>query len=70
MATFSNEEQAALKKRQIGVIAQGVGDVIPDAVENAGDVALNNGKQVNNMLIVNKDRIFLGEDLNFLRDSF
>lgn len=61
LSGFSGSEQAALQKRQIGVIAQDVGAIIPDAVENAGDVTLSNGKAVNNMLIVNKDRLFLGE---------
>ena len=61
LATFSSEEQAALKRRQVGVIAQDVGKIIPDAVESTGDVVLSDGKQVNNMLIVNKDRLFLGK---------
>ena len=61
LSGFSESEKAALEKRQIGVIAQDVGAIIPDAVESAGDVTLANGKPVNNMLIVNKDRLFLGE---------
>ena len=61
LASFSDEEQAALKRRQVGVIAQDVGKIIPDAVESTGDVVLSDGKQVNNMLIVNKDRLFLGK---------
>ena len=61
LSGFSESEKAALQKRQVGVIAQDVGAIIPDAVESAGDVTLANGRPVNNMLIVNKDRLFLGE---------
>ena len=61
LATFPEQDRPVMKDKQIGVIAQNVGDVIPDAIESAGDVTLNNGKQVPNMLIVNKDRLFLGE---------
>ena len=61
LSGFSESEKAALEKRQIGVIAQDVGAIIPDAVESAGDVTLASGRPVNNMLIVNKDRLFLGE---------
>ena len=63
LSTFNDE--AGMKNKQIGVIAQNVGEVIPDAIESAGDVTLNNGKQVPNMLIVNKDRLFLGELTHF-----
>ena len=61
LATFSPQEQEVMNKRQIGVIAQEVGHIIPDAIESAGDVSMKNGKQVDNMLIVNKDRLFLGK---------
>ena len=61
LSGFSESERAALQKRQIGVIAQDVGAIIPDAVESAGDVTLANGRPVINMLIVNKDRLFLGK---------
>ena len=61
LSGFSESEIAALQKQQVGVIAQEVGSIIPDAVKSAGDVTLANGRSVNNMLIVNKDRLFFGE---------
>ena len=63
LATFSAEERAQLAARQVGVIAQEVAAVVPDAVESSGDVTLASGRQVNNMLIVNKDRLFLGRNI-------
>ena len=60
LAKFSDEERARMKKKQTGVIAQDLRIVLPDAVESAGDVVLNSGSEINNMLIVNKDRLFLG----------
>ena len=61
LAKFTDEERARMKKKQTGVIAQDLRIVLPDAVESAGDVVLNSGTEINNMLIVNKDRLFLGE---------
>ena len=58
---FSDQERTGMKRKQLGVIAQDVRRILPDAVENAGDVSLENGENVPNMLIVNKDRLFLGE---------
>ena len=57
---FSDQERSVMDKKQMGVIAQDVRRILPDAVENAGDVSLENGENVPNMLIVNKDRLFLG----------
>lgn len=37
-----------------GVIAQEVAEIIPEAVSATGDVTLENGKTVNNFLVVNK----------------
>ncbi|XP_071122757.1 myelin regulatory factor-like isoform X3 [Mytilus edulis] len=47
------------QRHDTGVLAQEVQNVLPDAVMETGDVALNSGKQVNNLLVVNKDRIFM-----------
>ena len=46
---------------QTGIIAQDVREVIPEAVTTNGSYALANGREINNMLIVNKDRLFLGK---------
>ncbi|KAG8196834.1 hypothetical protein JTE90_027547 [Oedothorax gibbosus] len=42
-----------------GVIAQEVQNLIPDAVQGAGDITLPDGQQIENFLVVNKDRIFM-----------
>lgn len=47
------------QRHDTGVLAQEVQNVLPDAVMETGDVALNSGKQVDNLLVVNKDRIFM-----------
>lgn len=46
---------------QAGVIAQEVQRIIPDAVSSAGPFTLSDGREINDMLIVNKERIFLGK---------
>ena len=43
------------------MIAQQVQQVIPEAVSTSGSYMLANGKEINDMLIVNKDRLFLGK---------
>lgn len=43
----------------IGVIAQEVREVLPDAVQEAGSVLLPNGAVIDNFLLVNKDRIYM-----------
>ena len=42
------------KRKDTGVIAQEIQEVLPDAVQETGDVKLNNGKEVKNLLVVNK----------------
>ncbi|GFR22083.1 myelin regulatory factor [Trichonephila clavata] len=42
-----------------GVIAQEVQTLIPDAVQEAGDIVLPNGQHIENFLVVNKERIFM-----------
>lgn len=44
-----------------GIIAQDIRKVIPDAVSSSGPYVLSNGKEIDDMLIVNKDRLFLGK---------
>ena len=46
---------------QTGIIAQDIRRVFPDAVSSSGSCVLANGQKVDNMLIVDKDRIFLGK---------
>ena len=43
------------------MIAQDVRKVIPEAVTSGGRFEMANGKRLDDMLIVNKDRLFLGE---------
>ena len=43
----------------MGVLAQEVEQILPDAVLHTGDVTMNNGAVINDLLVVNKDRIFL-----------
>ena len=44
------------KRKDTGVIAQEIREVLPDAVQETGDVKLDNGKEVKNLLVVNKVR--------------
>ena len=43
-----------------GVIAQDVQRVLPDAVSRSGPCTLSNGQAIDDVLIVDKDRIFIG----------
>ncbi|XP_046647538.1 myelin regulatory factor-like isoform X2 [Daphnia pulicaria] len=55
-------ETAGLKEDErgdTGVIAQEVESIIPDAVRPAGNIVLPNGRQIENFLVVNKERIFM-----------
>ena len=61
LQSFPEQERSVMDRKQMGVIAQDVRRIIPDAVQSAGDVSLQNGGNVPNMLIVNKDRLFLGK---------
>ena len=45
------------------MIAQEVQKILPDAVSSSGPYLLNNGELIDDMLIVDKDRLFLGENL-------
>jgi hypothetical protein len=47
------------------VIAQEVQKILPDAVSSSGPYLLNNGELIDDMLIVDKDRLFLGKNLIF-----
>merc|ERR1719237_1794683 len=67
LARFNAGEREKMEKRQTGVIAQDLKRIIPDAVESAGDVKLPGAGQVENMLIVNKDRLFL-ENVGAVRE--
>ncbi|CAG5119575.1 unnamed protein product, partial [Candidula unifasciata] len=60
-----NPDYAALvgippnSREDTGVLAQEILDVLPDAVQETGDVVLSNGETIENFLVVNKDRIFM-----------
>ncbi|BFZ04236.1 hypothetical protein BsWGS_07275 [Bradybaena similaris] len=43
----------------VGVLAQEILGVLPDAVQVTGDVVLSNGETIENFLVVNKDRIYM-----------
>ncbi|CAK6961461.1 myelin regulatory factor [Scomber scombrus] len=44
---------------ETGVIAQEVQQILPEAVKESGDVVFANGETIPNLLVVNKDRIFM-----------
>lgn len=55
-------KQVGIKEEELtgtGVIAQEVQQVIPDAVKEEDDVILPNGKKIEKLLVVNKDRLFM-----------
>ena len=43
------------------MIAQEVQKILPDAVSTSGPYQLNNGEVIEDLLIVDKDRLFLGK---------
>ena len=67
LARFPTGEREQMMKRQTGVIAQDLRRILPDAVETAGNVTLPGKGQVDDMLIVNKDRLFL-ENVGAVRE--
>uniref|UniRef100_A0A7N8Y078 Myelin regulatory factor n=1 Tax=Mastacembelus armatus TaxID=205130 RepID=A0A7N8Y078_9TELE len=44
---------------ETGVIAQEVQQILPEAVREGGDVVCSNGETIPNLLVVNKERIFM-----------
>ncbi|CAL1527645.1 unnamed protein product [Lymnaea stagnalis] len=46
-------------RQDTGVLAQEIQEVLPDAVQETGDVVLSNGETIENFLVVNKDRIYM-----------
>ncbi|XP_030588026.1 myelin regulatory factor isoform X2 [Archocentrus centrarchus] len=44
---------------ETGVIAQEVQQILPEAVKEGGDVVCANGETISNLLVVNKERIFM-----------
>ncbi|CAG5957926.1 unnamed protein product [Menidia menidia] len=44
---------------ETGVIAQEVQQILPEAVKEGGDIVCANGETIPNLLVVNKDRIFM-----------
>ena len=61
---------ADFSEPQIGVIAQDVRKVLPEAVTSGGRFEMANGKRLDDMLIVNKERLFLGESLIYWQVSW
>ena len=62
VSQLPQEERHQLQRvPHTGIIAQDIRQVLPDAVSSSGSYVLANGKEIDDMLIVNKDRIFLGE---------
>lgn len=62
--SYINEyaEQVGLEedqRKETGVLAQELREVLPDAVRETGDLVLSSGEVIENFLTVNKDRIFL-----------
>jgi hypothetical protein len=47
------------EREDTGVLAQEVKNVLPDAVQETGDLILPNGDRIDNFLVVNKDRIYM-----------
>lgn len=44
---------------ETGVVAQELQEILPDAVYSTGDVQLPTGENIDNFLVVNKDRIYM-----------
>ena len=62
LSQLPQEERHQLQRTpHTGIIAQDIRQVLPDAVSSSGSYVLANGKEIEDMLIVNKDRIFLGK---------
>ena len=62
LSQLPQEERHQLQRTpHTGIIAQDIRQVLPDAVLSSGSYVLANGKEIEDMLIVNKDRIFLGK---------
>lgn len=61
------ERQQLQRVPHTGIIAQDIRQVLPDAVSSSGSYVLANGKEIDDMLIVNKDRIFL-ENIGAVRE--
>ena len=55
-----------LRAPMTGVIAQDLRRVLPDAVSTSGPYILGDGKELDNMLIINKDRLFYGKSTDLI----
>lgn len=56
---FASQLNRPHETSDTGVIAQEVAEILPEAVSPAGKLVLENGVQIDNFLVVNKDRIFM-----------
>ena len=55
-------QQVGIKPDELdgtGVLAQEVQKILPDAVQQTGEIVLSNGETIENFLVVNKERIFM-----------
>ncbi|XP_055316993.1 uncharacterized protein LOC129576268 isoform X2 [Sitodiplosis mosellana] len=55
----SAPENDVIEVIDTGVIAQEIREVLPDAVQETGNILLPSGEVINNFLVVNKDRIYM-----------
>lgn len=46
-----------LEKKEVGVLAQELQKILPDAVKNCGQFRLNETESLDNFLVINKDRL-------------
>lgn len=51
------ELKGGLQKKEVGVLAQELQKILPDAVKNCGEFRLNGNERLDNFLVVNKDRL-------------
>jgi hypothetical protein len=47
------------QRRETGILAQELREILPDAVAESGRVQLADGEEVDNLLVVNKERVFM-----------
>lgn len=66
---FSSLFGLSLREGDTGIIAQEVQDVLPEAVMNAGGIALPDGTVYDDFLVVNKVTTVFYKGFSFLTDN-